>query len=44
MPTDALAILEGGAEGTVLLRVQRRDSEWYRKWRSELHGLHYPTQ
>src|SRR5215469_13310991 len=41
--TDALAILEGGAEGTVLLRLQRRDSARYRKSGAELHGLHLAT-
>src|SRR6516165_8033672 len=41
--TDALAILEGGAEGTVLLRLQRRDSAWNRKSGAELHGLHLAT-
>src|SRR6185437_12090697 len=41
--TDALAILERGAEGTVLLHLQRRDSARYRKSGAELHGLHLAT-
>src|SRR6202165_1993391 len=41
--TDALAILEDGAEDTVLLRLQRRDSARYRKSGAELHGLHFAT-
>src|SRR5215813_3369336 len=41
--TDALAILEGGGEGTVLLRLQRRDSPRYRKSGAKLHGLHLAT-
>src|SRR6202034_3837471 len=39
----ALAILEGYAEGTVLLRLERRDSAGYRKSGAELHGLHLAT-
>src|SRR6202034_4374087 len=41
--THTLAILEGYAEGTVLLRLERRDSARYRKSGAELHGLHLAT-